>query len=160
MNCRFCEERMSDYLENALGVAERSAMADHLSACESCAALLNGIREVMVWSQNFPVYDAPPWLATRIIANTPHVVRETWQDTVAAIGRWLIEPRTAMGLLTTVLMFGWLGSLAGISPDIGSFIRNPSAVYYRVYDEAVRSFYRAPVVTEIRSQIERFREIS
>jgi anti-sigma factor RsiW len=160
MNCEFCEERLSDYLENALGAAERSAMERHLSACGSCADLLNDMRGVMVWSKNFPVYEAPPWLATRIIANTPHVVRETWQDTVAAIGRWIIEPRTAMGLLTAVLMVGWLGSFVGISPNVGSFIRNPSAAYYRVYDEAVRSFYRAPVVTEIRSQIERLREIS
>jgi hypothetical protein len=64
-------------------------------------------------------------------------------------------------------MVGWLGSLAGVSPDIGSLVRNPAAIYYsagdlagRAYDSAVRSFYRAPLVTEIRSQIERLREIS
>jgi hypothetical protein len=152
---------MSDYLENALNPSERSSMELHIQSCQSCELLFNGVSDVLGWGKSFPAFEPPPWLATRIIANTPHFVRETWQDTVAAIGRWFIEPRTAMGLLTTVLMVGWLGSAAGISvpEDVGSFVQNPSAVYYRVYDEAVRSFYRAPVVTEIRSQIERLREI-
>jgi hypothetical protein len=160
MNCAHCEERMSDYVENALNTSERSSLELHLQSCPSCTTLMSSISDVLGWGKSFPAYEPPPWLATRIIANTPHVVRETWQDTLAAIGRWFIEPRTAMGLLTTVLMVGWLGSVAGISAEVGSFVRNPSAVYYRVYDQAVRTFYHAPVVTEIRSQIERLREIS
>src|SRR5262245_6315890 len=160
MNCTNCEERLSDYLENTLNDSERAAIELHVRTCSACGELLVGMREVLEWGAGFPSYDAPPWLVTRIVANTPHVVRETWLDTLAAVGRWFIEPRTAIGLLTTVLMIGWLGSVTGISADVSSFVRNPAAVYYRAYDQAVRTFYRAPVVTEIRSQIERLREIS
>ena len=166
-DCAACEIRMSDYLEEALDPAAQAAMDSHLSACRACSDLLAGMSEVMLWGKDFPVYDAPPWLAGRIIANTPKVVRETWLDTLAAIGRWLIEPRTAMGLLTTVLMVAWLGSLAGITPDFAAVVRDPRIVYYnagdlmnRAYDRAVKTFYRAPLVTEIQSQIERLREIS
>ena len=160
-NCAHCEERMSDYLENTLSVSDRAGLAQHFESCEACAELLAGMSEVLDWGARFPVYEAPAWLPTRILANTPRrVVHETWLDTLAGVGRWIIEPRTAMGLLTTILMVGWMGSLAGIPADVGSLVRNPSAVYYRAYDRAVRTFYHAPLVTEIRSQIERLREIS
>jgi hypothetical protein len=140
-DCVRCEEQMSDYLENALSTSDRVPMELHLNSCQACSELLAGMGLVMDWGKSFPVYEAPSWLPTRIIANTPRVERETW-------------------LMTTVLMIGWLGSVMGISADVSSFVRNPAAVYYRAYDQAVRSFYRAPVVTEIRSQIERLREIS
>ena len=161
MNCTHCEERMSDYLERTLNANERAAMDLHLASCRACLELLEAIGGVIVWGKQFPVYEAPPWLATRIIANTPRVERETWLDTLAGIGRWLIEPRTAMGLLTTVLMVGWLGSVAGISaPSFGSLVRNPAATCYQVYDDALRTFYHAPFVTAIQSRIDRLREIS
>ena len=57
-------------------------------------------------------------------------------------------------------MIGWMGSLVGISPDVASIVRNPAAAYYSAYDQAVRTFYRAPVVTEIRTEIAQLREIS
>jgi len=159
-NCAQCEDRMSDYLENALPVPERSSIELHLASCQACTDLLAGMSEVLELVHSFPAFEHPAWLTTRILANTPRVVRETWIDTLAGVGRWLIEPRTAMGLLTTVLMVGWIGSLAGISADVGSVVRNPAAAYYRAYDDAVRTFYHAPLVTEIRSEIERLREIS
>src|SRR5262245_23814199 len=109
MNCGYCEERISEYLENALSNSERVALDAHLQVCKACAELAAEMKSVVEWGKSFPVYEAPPWLAVRIIANTPHVVRETWLDTVAAVGRWFIEPRTAMGLLATVLMVGWIG---------------------------------------------------
>ena len=162
MNCRQCEERMSDYLENALGAQERATMDAHLATCGSCVELLAGMRDVLAWGRDFPVYDVPVWLPARILANTPRVVRETWWDTIAGVGRWLLEPRTAVGLLTAVLMIGWLGSAAGISSvgDIVTIAENPAATCYSVYDDAVRAFYRAPLVTAIQSEIERLREIS
>ena len=115
---------------------------------------------VMTSLRQFPVFEAPQWLASRIVANTPRVVHESWLDVVTAVARSLIEPRTAMGLLTSFVMVAWLGSSIGISTDLSAMARDPRAAYYGAYDKAVRSFYRAPLVTEIRSQIERIREIS
>ena len=167
MNCLHCEELMSEYVEKTLDAAERSTMDLHLHVCDDCRALLASVREVLAWGRSFPAFEPPPWLATRIIANTPRVARESWTDTLASVWKWIIEPRTAMAIFTAVLVIGWLGNLAGISPDWSTVVRNPSSIYYgaqgtlnRAYDEAVRRYYRSPLVTEIRTRIEQLREIS
>jgi hypothetical protein len=118
--------------------------------------LFAGMKEVVEWGKGFPVYEAPAWLPSRILANTPVRARESWFDTLASIGRWIIEPRTAMAIFTATLVFGWLGSIAGISPDWATVVRDPGAIYY----QAVRAAYRSPLVTQIQSQIEQLMEIS
>jgi hypothetical protein len=170
MNCNHCEEQMSDYLENALGVADRAAVELHLRSCGVCSELLAWMTEVLAWGKGFPLHQAPVWLAPRAIAiaaNTPRLVRESWVETIASIGKWIIEPRTAMAFFTATLVLSWMGSLAGISPDWANVVRNPSAIYYgaqgaanRAYDEAVRKVYRSPLVSEIQTRIEQLREIS
>jgi hypothetical protein len=156
---------MSDYLEGALSAADRRAMELHLDSCRLCTDLLAGMSEVLGWGKHFPVYTPPAWLATRIVANTPVVVRETWRDTLTGMWQWLVEPRTAMAIFTSVLVIGWLGGIAGISP--AAVMRNPAAVYYqagglvnRAYDQAIRTYYQSRIVTEIYCRIEQFRENS
>ena len=167
MNCIHCEERLSDYLENSLRPAEHSAVGLHLQSCAACSELLAGMTEVLSWGRTFPVYEAPAWLPMRIIANTPRIARESWLDTLASVWKWMFEPRTAMAVFTATLVLGWLGNLAGISPDWTDVVRNPAAIYYgaqgamnRAYDGAVRRYYRSPLVTEIQNRIEQLREIS
>jgi len=171
MNCQHCEERMSDYLEKTLTAAEREAIELHLQSCRACNELLAGMTEVLAWGKIFPVYAAPPWLATRIIANTPRVARETWLDTLAAMWKVVTEPRTAMAFFTAVMMIGWMGSWLNISFDPIAVVRNPAVIYYgagdlvnRAYDQAIRSYYRSPLImriqTQIGSRIEQLREIS
>jgi anti-sigma factor RsiW len=167
MNCDRCEEKMSEYLEGALNSIERSAMDTHLQACAVCRDLLADMSQVLSWGRRFPVYEAPAWLATRIIANTPRLARESWSDTIAAAWKWVVDPRIAMGLFTATLVLGWLSSLAGISANWTTVVRNPAAVYYeaqgamnRAYDEAIRRYYRSPLVNEIKTRFEQLREIS
>jgi len=167
ISCAYCEEMMSDYLEASLAQPVRDAMDLHLQSCEPCASLRSGMTEVLEWGKSFPVYDAPAWLPSRIVANTPRIERESWNDTMGAVWRWIRDPRAAMGLFTATLVLGWMGSLAGISPNWTAVVRNPAAIYYdaqgalnRVYDGAVRRYYRSPLVTEIRTRIEQLREIS
>ena len=166
MNCSNCEERMSDYLEGALSPHDRNAVDLHLQSCTACSELLAGMSEVMAAGKTFPMYEPPAWLPARIVANTPRVARESWVDTIAAAWRWVVDPRAAMGVFTATLVLGWLGSLAGISPSL-TVVRNPAAIYYeaqgamnRAYDEAVRTYYRSPLVNEIKTRIEQLREIS
>ena len=167
MNCPDCEERMSDYLEGALSLGERDAVDLHVQSCTACSELLAGMKAVLVWGKSFPAHEPPAWLPGRIIANTPRVARESWTDTIAAAWKWVADPRIAMGLFTASLMLGWLGSLAGISPNWTAVARNPAAVYYeaqgavnRAYGEALRRYYRSPLVLEIKTRIEQLREIS
>ena len=93
--------------------------------------------------------------------------RESWPDTIAFMWKWIIEPRTAIAVFTATLVLGWLGNLAGISPDWSAVVRDPASLYYgtrgvmnRAYDEAIRSYYRSALVTQIQSRIEQLREIS
>ena len=165
--CTHCEEKMSDYLENTLGSAERDFMDLHLHSCGTCMGMIAGMKEVIALGKCFPVHQAPEWLPARILANTPVVARETWIETLGAIGRWIIEPRTAMAVFTAVLVLGWLGGIAGVSPDWAVVIRNPAALYgqaeglmSRAYGDAIRACYRSALVTRIQSQIEQLMEIS
>jgi anti-sigma factor RsiW len=156
MNCGQCEELMSDYIDSALKPSERDVFAMHLRSCRPCTELFASMKEVIAWGRDFPVYKAPSWLPARIVANTPVVARERWIDTLASIGRWIIEPRTALVIFTSALVVGWLGGAAGISPDWREVVRDPRVVYY----EVVRAAYRSPLVTEIESRIEQLMEIS
>jgi len=156
VNCSQCEERICDYIEGALLPAEQQAIGQHLSACGACTDLVASTREVLAWGKSFPAYDAPTWLPARIVANTPVITRESWLDTLASIGGWIIEPRIALAIFTSVVVFGWLGNITGISPDWSTVIRDPGAIYY----QAVRAAYRSPLVTEIQSRIEQLMEIS
>ena len=167
MTCTHCEERMSDYLENTLSAADRATVDLHFRSCTACSELLVAMSEVLAWGKTFPVHEAPAWLPMRIIANTPRVARESWLDTVASVWKWIIEPRTAMAFFTATLVLGWMGSLAGISPNWAAVVRDPAAIYYgaqgavnRAYDEAIRRYYRSPLVSEIQTRIEQLREIS
>jgi predicted anti-sigma-YlaC factor YlaD len=167
MNCATVEELASDYLEGALNEAQTGSVALHLHSCSACSELLEGMSELLSAAKLFPVYEPPAWLATRIVANTPRIARENWVDTIAAMWKWIIEPRTAMAVFTAILVLGWMGSMAGISPNWAAVVRHPGALYYgahgaldRAYDEAIRQYYRSPLVTEIQTRIEQLREIS
>ena len=156
MKCAECEQLMSDYMENTLNPSERDVLTLHLNSCRACTDLLASMREVVAWGKSFQAFEAPAWLPARIVANTPVVARERWIDTLVSIGRWIIEPRTALAIFTSALVLGWLGGAAGISPDWGAVVRDPGAIYY----QAVRAAYRSPLVTEIESRIEQLMEIS
>ena len=165
--CANCEELMSDYLEGALAQTVRHAVDLHFSSCDACSELFANMGKLLDWGKTFPVHEAPAWLPSRIIANTPRVERERWIDTIAAVAKWVVGPRVAMGVFTATLMLGWLGNVAGISPNWTTVVRNPTAIYYeaqgavnRAYDEAVRRYYRSPLVSGLRSRIEQLREIS
>ena len=171
MNCTYCEERLSDYLENALVVSERTAVETHLQTCASCSELLDGVRQVIQWGRDFQVQPSPAWLPARIVANTPKVVRVTWADWRRNVWKDVCEPRFALALLTATLVLGWMGSLAGITGSDIAMIGRPSAIYSRldgwanrVYGDVVRSYYSSPLVNaiqcQIHTQIEQFRENS
>jgi anti-sigma factor RsiW len=107
MNCIQCEERLSDYLENSLGPTERSRIELHLSSCPACNELVAGVREVIAWGRTFPVQDVVAVSHRRKYTHG----RTKWLDALAGLGRWLIEPRTAMAIFTSTLVLSWLGSL-------------------------------------------------
>jgi anti-sigma factor RsiW len=168
MTCAHCEELLSDYLEGVLDASARERIGLHLRSCPECALVAAGMREVIGVGKHLTDYAPPQWLAARILAATPRVVRETWRDTLASLARWIAEPRVALMILTASLVLGWMGSLAGVSPSgVGRAVQDPTILYYeagtrlnRAYGNAVRTYYSMPLVTQIQSQIDRIRESS
>ena len=161
MNCFYCEERLSDYLEDLLDASERTVVEVHLRSCSECRELLQGVRRVLEMAGSLQVPVPPPWLHTRILANTPMTVRITWRDWLRNGWRSLREPRFALSILTSALMLGWMGSVVGISAADLAIVRHPSAIYYRVdgwanrlYGDAVRSYYDSALVQAIQCQIQ------
>jgi len=166
-HCAFCEERISDFLEEALPAQERSALQEHFQECASCSNLLADVRALLEATRALPSTPAPPWLAVRIVANTPPVVRETWADTVRAAWRWILEPRIALAVFTATLVLGWLGGQVGLSLDSIADLRHPTTIYAEAqgvlngaYNEALKAYYRSPVVTTIQCRIQQLRESS
>jgi hypothetical protein len=171
MNCAYCEDRMSDYIENTLSVEERAVLDLHFQSCGSCSELRSGVVEVLQWGKSFPIQEPAVWLPARIVANTPTVVRLTWKDLWSAAWQTVSEPRFALALFTATLVLGWLGNVTGISPSVATLVRHPTAIYYgieglanRAYGDLVRNYYGSPLVREIQCQIhtriEQFRENS
>jgi hypothetical protein len=128
---------------------------------------------VVDWAARFPTHPAPRWLAARIVANTgPRRTdpamrqRETWLDTLTAIGGWILEPRTAMAVFTSVLVLGWMSSVAGVE---AATLTSPTAMYYSVealaddvYDRSVRFYYDVPqtLVDQFQARLDRLQERS
>lgn len=177
-SCAAIEDRLAALVGGDVDPSERDRLLTHVGSCVPCRELHGAIFHGLSWARTFPRHDAPASLMTRILEETAPPrglparetwpVRETWIDTLSLVARWLVEPRTAMMALTSVLVVGWMFSVAGVRPDIRS-LSNPAAIFDsvqsiadEVYDEGVRLYYSVPhaVVGEVQARIERLREES
>src|SRR4029450_4456716 len=111
MNCAKCEDSLSEYLENALDASDRASVESHLQSCSACAELLDGVRGVIEGGKEFEAPQPSPWLSSRILANTPQVIRITWRDWVVGAWKKISEPRFALALLTSTLVLGWMANM-------------------------------------------------
>ena len=176
--CSPMEEGLAALVGGDVEPSERDRLLAHIGDCAPCRELHGAIADGLSWARTFPEHAAPASLVTRILDETARPedipvpektwVRETWLDTLSLVARWLMEPRTAMMALTSVLVMGWMSSVAGVRPDIRS-LSNPAALFdsvesiaVDVYDEGVRLYYSVPhaVVGEVQARIEQLREES
>ena len=155
LNCAECEEKLSDYIERSLAEVERVAVELHLHSCRSCFELASGMILVITAGREFPVYEPPAWLASRIVANTPPS-RPSLRDRLAVLWQSLGEPRTALAIFTAAIVLGWIG---GGTVREAVFNRAESVVSC-AYDHAIRTYYRSPVVIELHAKIDEFMENS
>jgi len=155
LNCAECEEKLSDYLEQSLGENERKAVELHLHSCSLCGELVSGMAQVIIAAREFPVHAPPAWLATRIIANTPPF-QPSLRNRLAAFWQSLGEPRTALAIFTAAIVLGWIGG-RGVREAV--FIRAEGVVSC-AYDQAIRGYYRSPLVIELHSRIDQWMENS
>jgi hypothetical protein len=55
IDCRQFEERLSEYMENALSLPQHSSMEAHAAACAECGALLADLRSIVARAGSLPV---------------------------------------------------------------------------------------------------------
>ena len=174
LNCPEVRERLSEALNRQPAQdADRpdgSALDAHLDACPDCREARDSMKTVVDWARRFPSHDPPPWLAARILADTPTAHRKkvhgTGFDALAGVRRWLVEPRTAMTVFSAMLVLSWMTRVAGAPLD-PTALRNPSAVYRGVealagdvYDRSVQFYYGIPyaAIEALQQRIDRLTE--
>jgi hypothetical protein len=155
LNCADCEGKLSEYVENVLGADEQKAVELHLHSCRSCGEIASGMRLLIEVGRDFPVYMPPPWLAARIVANTPPA-RVSFRNRLAAFWQSLGEPRTALAIFTAAIVMGWIGD-GNVREAV---FDRAEGVVSCAYDRAVRTYYRSPVIMEIHSRFDQFMENS
>ncbi len=68
MNCDQVQEKLSEYLENALGEEEQNGLTTHLALCTQCRADAEALRRAIRSVSSLPSVDPPPGLSTKIMA--------------------------------------------------------------------------------------------
>lgn len=66
MNCRECEEIISDYVDGALELGEQTKIEHHLANCEPCRAVRDDLLQIVHFSRQLPLHTPTSDLWTRI----------------------------------------------------------------------------------------------
>jgi anti-sigma factor RsiW len=141
-------DRLSEYLDDELGPAERVQAAAHLETCGECAAALQELRAVVARAQTLP--SMPPrtnlWPAIE--------ARITRRGLFARLGEWASQrvsftvPQLAAAALALMVLSGgvvWLSQYGGRTtslPAVDAHGVLPAAFSNPQYDEAIADLER------------------
>lgn len=173
MSCAELEPLICDYVDGALGPAERRQVERHLEACPSCAALARDAAAAVAFMAGAAQVEPPPELLTRLLFQIPSRAAESARPTggpLAWLGarlRPVLQPRFAMGMAMTILSFSMLGRFAGISPrQLTPADLHPAKIWQALDDRAHRAWDRARkfylslrVVYEIQTQLREWSQL-
>jgi anti-sigma factor RsiW len=121
-------ERLSDYIDDELSVAEQAALEAHLKTCSDCSGVLSELREVVNRARNLeerqPRRDLWPDIATRIGA-TPARVRPIGR-------RWSFSlPQLAAAAVLLMTLSGgtvWLMNSPAVAPGTGPAVATATPI--------------------------------
>src|SRR5918998_3291066 len=113
-------ERLSEYLDDELAPAERTAIESHLKTCRDCSAVLSDLRRVVDRARHLddrpPRRDLWPGIAQRIGATLarPRVIGRRWSFSVPQLAAAAVALMTLSG--GTVWLIQGQGSTGGNVP--------------------------------------------
>jgi hypothetical protein len=141
-SCVQVEERLSDYLDNALTPSERVEFREHLDACSRCAPLFAQVSRITEQLRALELEPEPPALAGRILDQTlgPRKTKREWFSWIAML--W--QPRFATGIVTVLATLLILLHATGVKPSdltLASF--NPVNIFESANRHAHLAFARS-----------------
>lgn len=99
--CVQIEERLSDYLEDALSESERREFREHLDSCTRCAPLVQQVSRMLGGLHALEMEPAPPMLAVKIVEQTLGPRKSKTREWLSWIPV-LWQPRVATGVVTVL----------------------------------------------------------
>lgn len=159
-SCVQVEERLSDYLDNALTEAERAEFLAHVDACPRCAPLLAQVSHITQSLRALELEPAPPMLTSRILDHTlgPRKAKRQWLAWIPIL--W--QPRFATGAVTVVATLLIIFHAVGVKPSkLTAADFNPVTIFHHANSSAHLAFARSVkfvndlrVVYEIQSRLQ------
>ncbi len=158
--CAQIEERLSDYLDEALSRDEKKEFSAHVSSCSRCAPLLKSVTGLVGRMRAMEAVEIPPNLIPQIIEQTSGAraeskARRGWLGWLRPV--W--QPRFAMGaatvLATFLIVFQVVGpkrlKKADLSP--ANLYHSANRHAHLVYARGVKFVNDLRVVYEIQSRL-------
>jgi hypothetical protein len=162
-DCTDTEERLSDFLEEALSQEESAAFSTHAAGCAKCAQLVAQVGGLVQRMQRTQPVEMPAQLVSKILDATlgPRQTQRGWKWWFAWVPT-IWQPRFAMSVLTVAASFAIVMHATGVSPAaIGQAELNPMNVAraanrqaHLTYGHAMKFVDDLQLVYEIRSQLE------
>jgi hypothetical protein len=142
MNCADAENLICDYA--TLSSAERFELERHLEVCPACAELARDSAAALAFMARAEEVEPPPELINRILFEAPWQSRKrfkmpAWMETVLLPIR---QPRYAMSLAMTILMFAMLARFVAPMRKIRAEDLKPARVWQGMENQAVYAYGR------------------
>ena len=150
ITCNQFEILLADYLDGSLAAQEKSAIEEHRHACASCAELALDASGAMGFIERAASVEVPPALVNRILLEVKigeglNVVRLSWiERLLGERGRFILQPRFAMGLAMAVISLAMVGRFWGAA----------ASGVERSWDRTVKGYENLQIVYDVQTQLE------
>lgn len=150
ITCNEFEILLADYLDGTLAAEEKAAVEEHRNACASCAELALDASGAMAFIERAASVEAPPALVTRILlevkgGESRNVVKLSWiERLLGQRGRFILQPRFAMGLAMAVISLAMVGRFWGAA----------TSGVERSWDRTVKGYENLQLVYDVQTQLE------
>jgi anti-sigma factor RsiW len=162
-NCKFSEERLSDYLDGKLSPAEASAFAVHSGGCRNCAQLVAQVGGLVGQLHQLREIEEPADLVQNILDATigPRTQSGGWKKWFSWVPV-LWQPRFVMGVVTVAATLAIVIHTSGVTPaklkraDFSptSIVRSANRQVHLTYARSAKFVNDLRVVYEIQSRLQ------